>query len=484
MSLAATRERLRYFSGAWLLIALTVPVSVSHAAVEISTKTTRNMICSAGICTPTATDAVLNVSDLGGLLASGNVTVTTTGSEDVQADDIDVTNAVSWSTNAVLALDAYESINIGNSVAVQAQGGLLLTTDDGGSGGQLSISQKGSVVFGNLSSPLTINGTSYALVGSISTLASAIAANPSGAYALANSYDASADGTYTESPIQTDFGGALDGLGNTITNLSIESNGSNNVLGLFNEIVSGTVEHMHLRHLDIGTSKKGDLSTGAFAGINYGYLFETSVSGKIRFRGVQGIGGLVSTSGGTIEDCSADVDISGTRAGSAAGGLVEFNAGMINESFATGSVTVGNKSIAGGLVGGNGSLIENSYATGAVVGGTASEIGGMSGEETQKSNTAVSTSYSTGAVSGGLSSLVGGFVGKSNKTSNYTGAYWDVTTSGTSQAAGEGNSRGIVGQTTEELQSGLPAGFDPAIWGLNRKINNSLPYLLNNPPPK
>jgi hypothetical protein len=36
--------------------------------------------------------------------------------------------------------------------------------------------------------------------------------------------------------------------------------------------------------------------------------------------------------------------------------------------------------------------------------------------------------------------------------------------------------------TTEQLQSGLPAGFDPTIWGENAGINGGLPYLLNNSP--
>lgn len=41
---------------------------------------------------------------------------------------------------------------------------------------------------------------------------------------------------------------------------------------------------------------------------------------------------------------------------------------------------------------------------------------------------------------------------------------------------------GVAGLTTEQLQSGLPAGFDPSIWGEDAKINHGLPYLLANPP--
>jgi hypothetical protein len=402
----------------------------------------------------------------------------------VQADDIDISAAISWSSVNTLTLDAYRAIAISRPVSVGAQAGLSIKTNDGGTGGVFSMGQKGNIVFQDLSSLLTINGTAYTLVGTLPALANAIAANPNGAFALANSYDASADGVYAQSPIQTTFQGNLDGLGNTIQNLSIKSSGSSNSLGLFS-FVAGAITHTRLARVDITTSKTGDLSTGALVGYSGGYLFENSVSGSIHFRGQQAVGGLVSTNGATIEDCSATVNIRGTLKGSAAGGLVEFNGGTIKESFATGSVAVGDSSWAGGLTAYDyESGIENSYALGSVTGGSKSQIGGFVGQEVRRASVFVSTSYSTGAVSGGPSSLVGGFAGKSTKQSIYTDAYWDTTTSGTSQATGKGNWRGIVGETTEELQSGLPAGFDPAIWGENANINNGLPYLLNNPPPK
>jgi hypothetical protein len=44
------------------------------------------------------------------------------------------------------------------------------------------------------------------------------------------------------------------------------------------------------------------------------------------------------------------------------------------------------------------------------------------------------------------------------------------------------NDPGITGLSTAQLQSGLPAGFDPTVWGENANINSGLPYLLANPP--
>lgn len=457
----------------------------SYAAVTISSQPTQNMSCSNGICAPTAGNAVLNASDLENLLASGNVTVTTTGSGDVQAGDIDVTAAIGWSSANRLSLDVYGSVFIDKKVSVAGTGGLSLVTNDGGSGGVFSIGRKGNVLFQSLSSQLIIDGNAYSLVNSLPALASAIASNPGGSFALANSYDAKADGTYTASPIQTNFSGHLDGLGNSISNLSIKSLGSNFTLGLFNNITSGTLEHMNLDQFKITTSENGDQITGALAGTLEGYFFEDSATGSIVFRGVQTIGGLVSTNGGRIEDCFSSVVIAGTRSKSSAGGLAVFNGGTIVESFSVGTVTVGASSVAGGLTAYNyDSSVENSYATGAVTGGSRSKIGGFIGEEVKKSFLNVSTSYSAGGLSAGPSGLAGGFVGVSSKNSQYTDAYWDTTSSGTGQAAGKGKSPGVEGLTTEQLQSGLPNGFDPAVWGENPKINNGLPYLLNNPPPK
>src|ERR1700733_7820448 len=155
--------------------------SVAHADVTISSDATENINCSAGVCSPTAASAVLNISDLETLLASGNVEITTTGTG-VEANNIDVEAAVAWSGPNALSLDAYQSITISKHIAIAGQSGLSLTTNDGGSGGALLFETNGSVHFKKLSSTLTINSATYTLVGNISTLATAIAANPSGSF--------------------------------------------------------------------------------------------------------------------------------------------------------------------------------------------------------------------------------------------------------------------------------------------------------------
>ncbi|HEX4159929.1 MAG TPA: hypothetical protein VHY79_15800 [Rhizomicrobium sp.] len=454
------------------------------------------MACADGICAPTAQDAVLNVSDLENFLASGNLIVTTTGSGGVQSEDINVDISFAWSSASALWLDAYDTVAVDSAISVTGGGGLSLQTNDGGSGGVFSIGKEGNVTFGDLSSQVTINGTSYTLVTDVASLASAITANPAGSYALAGPYDASADGTYSESPIQTTFTGMFEGFGNAISNLSVRDKAKEDRLGLFSNN-NGIIEHLGLLHAEIVGARQGSYAAGTLAGANGGYLFQDFATGRVTARGPgSNVGGLVGGTGSggvSIDQSYADVRVDGgskskskRKSAFGSGGLVGvILEGEIRQSFATGPVNVEDTGIAGGLAGLNAlSTIGDCYATGAVTGGQDSKIGGLIGVESKGVTETVETSYSTGAVSGGESSLVGGFVGMSTRDSDYANAYWDTTTSGTDRAAGKGRSHGIEGLTTEQLQSGLPVGFDPSIWAKDKKINNGLPYLLNNPPPK
>ena len=68
------------------------------------------------------------------------------------------------------------------------------------------------------------------------------------------------------------------------------------------------------------------------------------------------------------------------------------------------------------------------------------------------------SSYSTGSIDDphGAGFLCG------RKKVRVTTSYWDTTTSGTDEGACNNHARGITGLTTEQLQSGLPVGFDPS----------------------
>jgi hypothetical protein len=474
--------------GSCLLVAATACfiAAPSYADIVISNGAMQNMSCSGGICAPTAANAVLNVTDLENLLASGNVEVTTTGSG-VQADDIEVDAAFSWSSTNTLAFDAYESITIDKPVAISGLSGLSLTTNDGGSGGTLLFGAKGNVTLANLASQLTINGLAYTLVNTLPVLASAIAANPSGAFALAASYNASADGTYSSSPVSTTFTGSFEGLGNAISNLSIDDTAPDDQVGLFGYIASqGVVTGIVVSNLRIVRASTGYATgIGGLAGQNLGTVINAYTTGSVDTRDEptgSGVGGLVGLNYGTITFSGSSVSIAGDDY-NIGGGLVGTCEGTIVESYATGSVSTGKDGYAGGL-GSGCQTVAQSYARGSVSTGSR----GARGTVLSANGGTVSQSYGTGPVTLGSGGYQGGFVGFQQQGDSITAAFWGVTTSNIPNLnRGAGNIRhypGITGLTTTQLQSGLPAGFDPKVWAEDPKINDGLPYLIANPPRK
>jgi hypothetical protein len=465
------------------LLSLACMASGAAASVTISSKATSNITCTSSVCTPSKKSAVLNVAQLESLLAAGNVKVTT------DASDIVVSAALTWASGSSLTLDAYRSITIDEPVAVDGTGGLSLVTNDGGSGGALFFGAKGNVSFLSTSNNLTINGHAYTLVNDIATLATDIAANASGYYALAASYNAIQDGTYASSPVSATFNGTFEGLGNAISHLTIDAT-SVTEFGLFTEVGSGgRIENLGLRNVSI-TGEHASSEIGGLAFANNGTLFNDFFSGKIVVNGGGPIlGGLVAINSGVISTCYAEGSVFASHSSGTTyvGGLVGANsgfptAGSITNSYATGSVRARRYASAGGLVGFvySGS-ISNSYAAASVTSGKQSFIGGLIGET---NGVNVISSYATGAVSGVNAGFVGGLIGKSAATINYS--YWDTTTSGiTNLSQGAGNTSddpGITGVSSTQLEAGLPADFDPTIWGENASINGGLPYLLAIPP--
>jgi hypothetical protein len=512
-------------------ILLGLVAAQAHADVTTSPAQTQNMTCSGGVCTPTATKAILNSVDLESLLASGNVEVTTTGSG-VQARNITVGAGLTWASTNTLALDAYHSITVSRSVSVTGTGGVALTTDDGGINGTLSFGPKGRVTFQNLSSALTINGTAYTLENNIKTLASAIGGNPSGAFAFAADYDASQDGTYSNAPVQTVFSGSFEGLGHRISNLTIDDQDADSV-GLFIAIEDATLRDFRL--VDAKMTAEGGGNLGAVAGdacggvltnvesvhgvlyggegeaggsivggllaglggdgeCQSGTILSSSASGSVTDAGPEGsAGGLVGeVDEGTIElsQSSASVSAPYTGSGGLVGVMYNFGGGSkIDQSFATGKISAASGGIAGGIIGDNLATVENCYSTGTVSVASDGYAGGLAGENNQggyNDGATITDSYSTGRVKRATGVLRGGFISKDLDPGDLTDDYWDRDTSSInkkSEGAGSPkNDSGITGLTTQQLQSGLPTGFDPKIWTGSPQVNNGLPYLVNDPP--
>jgi hypothetical protein len=417
--------------------------TTAHARVTISTDPTFQMTCSAGICSPTAKDAVLNVGDLANMLASSDVTVTTGNG----AVGIAVEASLTWTSTNRLTLDAMNSVFFDAPVVVAGSGGLSVLTNDGGSGGDLIFSQQGWVDFWDLGSSLVINGKSYLLVSSLPTLAAAVKSNQSGAFALAKSVDAAGDGTYTSPPVAT-LKGAFEGLGHTISNFSIVSYARD--VGLFGTLkknavvrdiilgngsvktkrlgragfVAGTNQGLVHRSYAAGVMQ-GELA-GMLVGENQGTVSDCSGSGSAT---AGETGGLIGTNSGTVADSSADAAVSGFNY---AGGLVAYNTGTIERSHATGAVTLrdGSDGAVGGLVGNNyDGKIDRSFATGAVESSGMNVFG--SGGLAGMSSGTISQSFASGDVTS--DSGAGGLVGEASGTieqSYATGAVSSISIAG------------------------------------------------------
>src|ERR1700743_5728 len=205
--------------------------SGARADPTVSTAATRSVTCSGGVCTTTSASANLSILDLKTMLASGSVTLKP-GS---LSQNIVIAASVFWSNGSTLTLDAYKSIAIDMPIQVAGPGSLTMTTNDGGTGGLLTYDPKANITFLSLSSRLVIDGASFKLVNSIQALAPALAFNSVVNPARANSYDAKADGIYPAPPLN-EADGIVDGLNNTISNLTVAVPSPGKLAGFLKEL--------------------------------------------------------------------------------------------------------------------------------------------------------------------------------------------------------------------------------------------------------
>jgi len=495
---------------------LAVLPTLALGAMTISKKPTKNVTCTATVCSATSKKAVLNAKQLMQLLKKNDVAIVP-GSV---AESIVVDRALHWTSAHRLTLDAFSLIAINQPIVIEGTGALTLTTNDGGSGGDYSFGANGNVQFLDTASGLTINGTTFTLVADLPTLIADItSAHGSGAYALARSYDASADGTYSHAAILTSFAGIFEGLGNAVENLDINDPATSSNAALFSvTTASGVLRDVSLANISVAGAAN---TMAALVGVSNGAIKNIAVSGQVQSAAVSGdIGGIAAVLEGTMASSSSTASVQGgvgmgnlfvgglvgemfgghamlSRSfaagtvlidmGGYAGGLVggsEDSGDSIQQCYATAQVTAGGTAELGGLVGLNHGPITETFAIGAVTAGNGSDVGGLIGEN----HSTINQSYSIGSVSAGLHSFVGGLIGTDNTTlGSLSDTYWDTDTSGigdlTKGAGNRKDDQGITGLTTAQLQSGLPAGFDPLVWNEAANINGGLPYLLALPGP-
>jgi filamentous hemagglutinin family protein len=442
-------------------------------------------------------------SSIDGALNSGTSVIEQTtsgaasgfGNQSPGAGDIIVASPLAWNTSATLTLDSYHSIDVNSPITVEAGGALVFKTNDGGTGGDYFFSNGAGITYpggSGLGASFTLNGTPYTLLYSVSDVQNinSNSAALQGDYALANPLDATSVTGWIPIGVSGDtvlnsgngFSGVFAGLGNTISNLTINLP-SSPYAGLIG-YSSGTIR-------DIGTVG-GSVTGGGgdLVATNTGTISDSYATGSVSGGGSDG--GLVGNNGGTIVDSYASGAVTMGASGLYAGGLVGYNGGTITNSYATGAVTAGNYSNdVGGLVGENiRGEISNSYATGAVTLGTntgsaskprniiaagfdAYYIGGLVGNDVDGGS--ISGSYATGNVTSiGANSDVGGLVGSLAGTINDSyatgavnggGAYYVGGLVGISSTAGNSisNSYATGSVTIGVYAGGLVGGNEEAI---------------------
>lgn len=291
--------------------------------------------------------------------------------------------------------------------------------------------------------------------------------------------------------------------------------GSGSIGGLIGGMQIGSINNCQASGKVTVTGAGAFSAVGGLAG-TASSIADSWASGNVQANDAnEQVGGLVGgTNGGSIENSYATGDVSANAAIAVrAGGLVGDEGGTaLSSVFETGNV----KAVAHGVVFGQGAtvyaggltsslgagqicdeltgaIVCNGYALGDVFGKAAHDLGGnatavVGGLIGDVGGVVVEDSYSIGKPTGSTPCYTGGSIGLGHGNNPITmDVYWDTTSSGTTVGYGSCSDSGsvtAVGLTTTQLQSGLPAGFDPSIWTEdgNGVINGGYPYLINNPP--
>ncbi len=415
-------------------------------------------------------------------LASADVTIQSTAGAGGTVGNINVNDRVSWSANR-LTLNAQNNININADLNGSGTARLALeygqaTANGTGSGYTLRGGQVNLAAGNNFSTKLGSAGavvqyrviTSLGAAGSVTgTDLQGVNGNLTGNYVLGANIDANAtsgwNGGAGFDPIGgngTSFDGLFDGLGHTISGLTI-NRPSENEIGLF-----AVANRADLRNVGLsGSNITGRTYVGALVGNSQsGTVTNAWSSGVVG--GYSYVGGLIGlNNGGYVVQAHSAAQVTGTS--QLIGGLIGQARffGSVSDSYATGNVYASGATDVGGLIGQVRAVeLSNSYATGAVTGGV--QVGGLVGFLDGFNGGKITGSYASGAASGDYS--VGGLVGTASGT--VVNSYWVTDTTGQVTSAGGG-----IGLTAVQLIAALPTGFDAAIWG--NGDNQTTPYLLN-----
>lgn len=327
-----------------------------------------------------ATGGDITGAQLSANLATTGVTIESTAGHTEAAGDVNVNDTVSWSVNK-LTLKAQNDINI--NTAMHGSGTASLALEYGqaavaaGNTSTVNVNAPVNLPAGqNLSKKQGYDGATvdYTVITNLGAAGSTTTIDLQGMngdrtlnYALGSNINAAATSAWNAgagfTPIGdsgSPFTGTFDGLGHTISNLSIARSAENNV-GLFGSTAAASeVRNIGLVNVSLAAA---NAQVGALIGSNQGKVSNSYATGNVR--GATHVGGLVGDNLGSIDGSY----FSGSAiAGNRLGGLVGVNTGGISNSYSTGQVRSSvSQDLIGGLVGHNeGGTISTSYASAEV----------------------------------------------------------------------------------------------------------------------
>jgi filamentous hemagglutinin family protein len=319
---------------------------------------------------------------LSNLLASTSMTIVSSSGASGVNGDINVNDIVSWSGNLLL-LNAQRNININADLNGSGTAKLAFVYGQSGTGGNYFINNGAKVNLSagsNFSTQLGINAPiNYAVITNLGAAGSTtktdlqgINGNLAGKYVLGADIDANTTSTWNAGAGFTPLGGFLtirfsgqfDGLGHSISSLTINLNQVGTIgqdVGLFGTVSGGgSIRNVGLINASVTMTGAMPQSVGALVG--YIDTAGASVSNSYAIGGnVQGnsnVGGLVGFVGGGVTITNA-YSTNNVRGNNNVGGLIGQNGGSVSNTYAMGNIasTTGHL---GGLVGSNYGSIDRS----------------------------------------------------------------------------------------------------------------------------
>ena len=369
-------------------------------------------------------------------LASSSITIQSSSGTSGTGGDINVNDTVTWTSGNTLTLSAYNNIYINSTLdASGGSGGKVVL--DYGTGGNANADyythapinlQAGQNFTTQLGANSAINYTVITTANALQNINGTLFGN----FALGSNVDASSIANFVPlGNIVTPFTGKFDGLGHTISNLTINSSDIATDVGLFGDISGAAIQNLGLTNINITSAN--NYVVGGFVGymdnastIKKSYVNGGTIVSLNANLGEGGFVGQIYDAGSSISDSFANVAIANTGTIVNVGGFVGENGGVIKNSYALGSID--NADYTGGFVGWNSNFDQTSIGS-------------------------ITNSYANVTITN--STHTGGFDENSDPKANFSNCYFNTATGLTD------NNPGVSGLSNTQMQQQANfTGFD------------------------